>query len=131
MTVTIDLGPELATELRDEAAKEGLDPHGLILYALKEHLHRNRQGAPHLSRAEAALLETINFRWPAEVQKHFDRLVSRRRANKLTSEELAELIAMTDESEKQTVNRVHAVAELGQLRGLSFDAMWDQLGINP
>lgn len=85
--------------------------------------------APHLFQTETHLLETINSRWPSEAQARFDWLVSRRRANKLSQEERAELAAMTHESERQAAERLRAVAELARLRGAPFDETLRQLGI--
>jgi hypothetical protein len=90
---------------------------------------RAERRAPRLSKNETKLLETINYRRPAEAQARFDWLVSRRRANKLSQEERTELVAMTHESEIQAAERVRAVAELARLRGIPFDEMLRQLGI--
>ncbi len=90
---------------------------------------RAERRAPHLSKNETKLLEMINYHRPAEAQARFDRLISRRRANKLSQEERTELVAMTHESEMQAAERVRAVAELARLRGIPFDEMLHQLGI--
>ncbi len=90
---------------------------------------RAERRAPHLSREETVLLGKINSRWPPEEQARYDRLVSRRRANKITAEELVELLRMTDQSEKQAAERVRAVAGLARLRGIAPDEMLRQLGI--
>lgn len=90
---------------------------------------RAERRAPHLSKNETKLLETINFRLPAEAQARFDWLISRRRANKLSQEERTELIAITNQSEIQAAERVRAVAELARLRGIPFEEMLRQLGI--
>ncbi len=92
-------------------------------------LLRAERRAPHLSKKETELFATPNHHWSPETQARFNLLVTRRRANKITSEELAELRTMTDESENQAAERVRAVAELAGLRGLSFDEMWRQLGL--
>ena len=90
---------------------------------------RAERRAPHLSKQESELLETINYRRPPEAQARFDLLVIRRRANKITSAELAELLTMTDQSEMLAAERVRAVMDLAQLRGVSFDEMLRQLGM--
>ena len=130
MTVTLDLSPEMETELRHEAAREGLDPNGFILSTLKERLHRDSRAVPHLSRTETVLLETISANWPTETQARFDSLVAKRRAHKIMSSELAELTSLAEQSEMMAAERVRAVGELAHLRGLSFDEMWRRLGIN-
>jgi hypothetical protein len=130
MTVTLDLNPEMERELRQEAARAGLDTNGFILNTLHERLRRDLRAVPHLSRTETALLETISAAWPAETQARFDALVTKRRARKITPVELAELNSLTDQSEILTAERVRAVGELARLRGLTFDEMWRRLGIN-
>ncbi len=130
MTVTLDLSPEMETELRHEAAREGLDPNRFILTALEERLHRESRAVPHLSRSETALMEAIGANWPRETQARFDSLVAKRRAHKITSGELAELTSLAEQSEIMAAERVRAVGELARLRGLSFDEMWRRLGIN-
>lgn len=90
---------------------------------------RAERRAPHLSREETGLLESINYRRPPEVQARFDQLVTRRRANKITSAELKELRTLTDQSEMQAAERVRAVADLARLRGISVNEMLRQLGI--
>ena len=90
---------------------------------------RAERRAPHLSKQETELLETINYRRPPEAQARFDLLVTRRRANKIISAELAELLTMTDQSEMLAAERVRAVMDLAQLRGVSFDEMLRQLGM--
>ena len=92
-------------------------------------LLRAERRAPHLSKQETELLETIGYRRPPEAQARFDVLVTRRRANKITSAELAELRTMTDQSEMEAAERVRAVADLARLRGVSFDEMLRQLGM--
>ena len=90
-------------------------------------LLRAERRAPHLSKKETELFTVINYHRSSEAQTRFNFLVTKRRANKITFEELAELRAMTDESENQAAERIRAVAELAELRGLTFDEMWNYL----
>ncbi len=92
-------------------------------------LLRAERRAPHLSKKETELFEVINHRRSPEAQAHFDFLIKRRRANKITSEELADLNTMTNQSEMQAAERVRAVSELADIRKLTFDEMWQQLGL--
>lgn len=90
---------------------------------------RAERRAPHLSEAETRLLEKINSGFSPETQKRFNQLVVKRRAYKITTEELAELITLTNQSEAQAAERIQAAAELARLRGISFDEMWRQLKV--
>lgn len=90
---------------------------------------RAERRASHLSARETELFETINSRLMPEAQARFDVLVKRRRANKITSDELAGLRTLNNQSEMQAAQRVRAVMDLAQLRGVSFDEMLRQLGM--
>ena len=90
---------------------------------------RAERRAPHLSKKESELLETINYRRPPTAQSRFDLLVTRRRANKITSAELAELRTITNQSEMEAAERVRAIVDLARLRGVSFDEMLRQFRI--
>ena len=129
MTVTIDLTPELETELRDEAAQEGTDLSVLILNTLRERRPRNRRAAPHLSKEESELLLKINAGLPDETWKRHRILDKRRQAETLTSEEHTELLQLNDEIEEDSVQRIRHVAELAKLRGKPLEEMMKSLGI--
>ena len=90
---------------------------------------RAERRAPHLSEQETELLEIINFRRPPEVQARFDFLLKRMQSNRITRKEHAELLVMTDASEQFAADRIQAVLSLADLRGLTFDEMWKQLGL--
>jgi hypothetical protein len=62
-----------------------------------------------------------------DIQARFDFLVTRRRARKINSVELTELIALAYQSEMKAATRVRAVAELAELRGVAFEELWQQL----
>ena len=130
MTLTIDLTPELETELRDEAAKEGLDPNGFALNALQECLRRNRR-APRFSRQESELLLKINAGLPEETWERYHALVARRKAETLTPEEHAELIQLTHQVEIDNARRIGHLIELAQLRQTTLEAVMHSLGITP
>ena len=95
MTVTIDLGPELEGELRDQAAREGLDANSLIVNALRQHLRQRRRAAPRPSKKETELLLKINAGLPEETWRRYHALVDRRKAETLTQGEHTELIYLS------------------------------------
>ena len=76
---------------------------------------------------EAELFALINYRRSPEAQTRFNLLVKRRQNYKITPEELAELRTMTDESEMKGAERIRAVTELAEIRGLSFVEMWKEI----
>ncbi len=92
---------------------------------------RAQRLAPSLTREESALFMTINRGFSAVRQARFDELVKQLRAERITKEELDELIRLTDEAEQQNVKRIEALGELARLRGVSLTDLMDALGIKP
>jgi hypothetical protein len=92
---------------------------------------RAQRLAPSLTRAESELFMTINMGFSSDRQARFIELVEKRRAERITQEELDELISLADEAEKQNVKRIEALGELARLRGVSLTDLMDALGIKP
>ena len=92
---------------------------------------RAKRGAPCLAKEEAALLEKINQGLLPDVQRRYDELTDKRRAEILASEEHRELLALIDHIERTDAERVQALAELAELRKVSVTALMAQLGICP
>jgi hypothetical protein len=87
--------------------------------------------APHLSAKESGLLIKINKGLPAEVRARLDRLVAKRKAQKLTSKEHQELLRLIDQLEEAEATRAEALAQLARLRGVSMTTLMHDLGIRP
>ncbi len=131
MTMTIDLTPELETQLQEVAAKEGMAPDRFVLDTLREKLYRDRaaQGVPHLSKVESELMQRINQGLPEETWLRYHSLVSQRKAKTLTSEQQQELIRLSDQVEMDYAQRLGLVLELARLRGTSLESQMKTLGI--
>lgn len=131
MTMTIDLTPELETRLRDEAAKEGMDPNRFILNAVEERLHQKRleQNVPYLSKAESELMLKINAGLPVETWRQYHALIAKRNVGTLTNEEQQTLVGLVDQVEIAHARRLGYLLELANLRGTTLDAVMDALGI--
>ncbi len=130
MTLTIDLTPEIEAKLRDEAAKEGLDPDRYVLHTLTERWGQPREtDPPHLSRAESELLQRINEGLPAETWRQYHDLIAKRRAETLTPEQHKALIELSDQVEMDYARRLESVLELAHWRGTSLEAQMQKLGI--
>jgi tRNA A37 N6-isopentenylltransferase MiaA len=128
-TITLELTPELEQQLRDEAAKQGLDPNHYIVNALKERLRPVPRDVSRLSKAEADLLQNINLGLPPEMWEHYHALLAKRRAETLTPEEQATLIEISDQIEQANARRIQYLIELASLRGTSLEAVMQELGI--
>lgn len=133
MAMTIDLRPELEAQLQAEAAKTGIDTSTWIARTVEERLNRsNRQTVPsHLSLEESTLLQKINQGLSESIWQEYHDLIAKRRAETLTTEEHARLIALSDSIEAVHAERMSHVAELAQLRQVPFQTLLDQLGIKP
>ena len=90
---------------------------------------RAQRQAPSLPRAEAELLQKANQSIPAEIQRRYDALIAKRKAETLTPEEYAELLQLTDRVENLAAQRVTYLTELAQLRHTTLSELMRQLGI--
>ncbi len=90
--------------------------------------HAQRK-APHLAETEATLLQHINLPVPDTMQQRYNELIASRRAERLTDEEYAELLRLTDQVEALQAQRVAYLAQLAQLRGKSLTQVMADLGI--
>ncbi|HLK55597.1 MAG TPA: hypothetical protein VKU00_03485 [Chthonomonadaceae bacterium] len=133
MTLTIELTPELEAQLREEAAKIGSDTNTYVVQTLEERLQRkNPPLVPsHLSQEESALLQMINQGLPEAIWQEYHDLVAKRRAETLTPEEHARLIALSDVIAEAHTERMVRVGELARLRNMSLKALMKQLDIKP
>ena len=84
-----------------------------------------------LSIAESKLLLKINQPVPANVQLRYDELLARRDARTLSTDEQQELLRLTDEVELLEAERMKRLIELAQLRQVSLDEVFKQLGLPP
>ncbi|HEY9607636.1 MAG TPA: STAS/SEC14 domain-containing protein [Allocoleopsis sp.] len=128
-TITLELTPELEQQLRDETAKQGLDPSHYIVNTLKEHLRSPLRDASRLSKAEANLLQKINLGLTPEMWENYHALIAKRRAETLTSQEQATLIEISDQIEQANARRIQYLIELASLRGTSLETLMQKLGI--
>lgn len=135
MSLTIDLQPELEAELRQQAARAGMDVRSFAAKALEERLRREAaRGAgspPSLARDETLLLKRINRGWPQAKWDRYGELIGKRRAETLTEREHAELIELGDDLERWNVRQLRDLMKLANLRQTSVDVLRVQLGIRP
>ncbi len=87
------------------------------------------QKAPSLSKSESELLMKINQQIPAAMSQRYAELISKRRAETLTSDEYAELLAVGERIEQLETQRMEALAELARLRKTTLTALMKNLGI--
>lgn len=85
--------------------------------------------APHLSADESALLARINRGLAAPERARMQWLIDKRDGATLTQDEWQEFVALTDQLEILHADRLAALVELSQLRGVTLDETMQQLGI--
>jgi hypothetical protein len=131
-TITLEITPELERQLREEAARQGLEPNHFILNALAERLRPAALPAiPHLSELETELLQQINLGLSAQRWEQYHAWVAKRRAETLTPDEQTALITLSDEIEQANAHRIRALIKLAELRGQTLAEVMQALGINP
>jgi hypothetical protein len=108
-----------------------LPPDELATFVNRVLTLRAERIAPHVAHDEASLLLRINRALPEELQSRFGALVALRRKEKLTPEQHAELLQLTDTVEQFEVGRVEALAEMARLRGTTVADVMRSLGIEP
>jgi hypothetical protein len=112
-------------------AVEQLPPRELAMFVAQVLALRAKRDAPHLSHKEAALLMRINQGIPADLQRSYDDLITKRRATTLTPEDHAELLQLTDRIETLEADRIATLADLARLRHTSLTDLMHTLGIQP
>lgn len=112
-------------------AVEQLNPPDLEKFVSQVISLQARKKAKSFSKDETKLLLKINQKLDPTLQKRYDELIAKRRAETLTSEEYNELLKLTDEIEKFDIKRVEYLAKLAQLRNTTLSKLMKELGIQP
>ncbi|MGQ0591465.1 MAG: hypothetical protein ACT4QB_02135 [Gammaproteobacteria bacterium] len=128
MTLTIEITPELESQVREQATRRGLGAGEYITTILREYL-RHSPDTPCLPEAEAHLLQQINEGLPPELWRRYNELIAKRRAETLTPDERVTLIALSDQVEARNARRIQHLVELAHCRQMALPALMQQLGI--
>ena len=84
ITIVLDITPDLETQIRQAAAKAGVEPDTYITNILEQHLSReDRQGA-NLSNTETDLLQQINLGLTQETWQQYHQFIAKRRSETLS-----------------------------------------------
>ncbi|MEE8522292.1 MAG: STAS/SEC14 domain-containing protein [Thermoanaerobaculia bacterium] len=120
----MSLSPEQLLDAVDQ-----LDPADLKPFVSRIVARAAQRVAPSLSESETPLLQKINRGFSPASDQRCRELVSKRRAETLSSEEHAELLELMDEVEKWQAERVRHLIDLAAIRGNSLSELMDELGI--
>lgn len=85
----------------------------------------------HLSKKESELLRRINSNLSPEKQRRYDELRRKREDETLTDAEYQELLEFVSDIQTIWADRLQAIAELAELRGLSPKQLMKQLELEP
>jgi hypothetical protein len=131
MTITLDIAPDLETQIRQAAAKAGIEPDTYITNILEQHLRSVDLEAANFSNEEADLLQQINLGLSPETWQHYHYLIAKRRSETLSPTEQETLIQITNEIELANARRISALVKLAQYRQTSLEKLMEELGIKP
>jgi uncharacterized protein YnzC (UPF0291/DUF896 family) len=93
---------------------------------------RRKSVKPAWTKTEIELIKKINdCLLSTEEQSLFDKLVKKRRAEKITGSELETLIVLAEKSEMLNVDRINYLVKLAKLKKLTLDEVMEKLGIKP
>ena len=124
----VQVEAQLSTDELLKAAGQ-LNQRELEQFAFQVIALRAQRQAPSLPQVEAELLLKINQGVSPEVQKRYDELIAKRRAESLTPNEYEELLHLADQTEKLETRRMEHLAELARLRRISLTNLMGNLGI--
>lgn len=90
-----------------------------------------RRKVAHLPERESQLLMKINKAIPATLQKRYEDLLTKNRAETITPLEHEELLKIIDKVEIKNAERLENLIELSRIRNISLDVLMRQLHLNP
>lgn len=116
-------------DLLDAVAQLSTDE--LAAFADRIAMLRAERTAAHLSLDETALLLQIERGLPAGSHRRYGELVTKRRNERLSADEHAELIGLTNDIERLDAEHMEALIALAQIRRTSLGELMQSLGIQP
>ena len=132
MTLTIELAADIEEQLHVQAAASGVNAETFVMDSVTDRLKRLRDGTnasreQRLSAEESRLMQEIN-RGPDDAPwQRYRSLVRKRQDETISSEELSELIRLSDLIEGDHVRRLRAVSELAGLRGTTLESLMKEM----
>lgn len=90
-------------------------------------VYQTRQAVPGLDKAE--LLSLVHRNLPPQTQQRWDELLEKRDDTSLTTSEYEELLQLTEEVEELNLQRMTALSQLAQAKGVDLRTMMRQLNL--
>lgn len=107
-----------------------LDTDELRNFVERVSLMLAQRKAASLPELEGSLLQAINQGLPERTQPRYNELQAKLQDDAIASEEHQELLQLVDVVEQAEADRLQALVELAQLRGLTLPALMEQLVCN-
>lgn len=127
MSVTIHLPTDLEKRLKQRAAAEGVHLDDYIVKTLEAQVSSDT--ILNSKQRELVLLKKINLGIPTETWERYNDLIEKRQEELISPEELEELIEITTRIEAANAERMPYLVELAQLRQVSLETVFQQLGL--
>jgi hypothetical protein len=126
MSTAKQLSPDAVIEAAKHLTEMELDNLIRSLHAVQA-----QRKSRALDTDENLLLDKINNGPPVEVWQRYRQLIKKRSQEKLTGDEHAELLRLTEVAEQYQVERLEALIRLARIRNVSLDQLMHSLGITP
>lgn len=129
MSITIQLSSDQEAALRRKAKQAGKAIEQYVESLLSNQLEEANPPRAALSPGETALLDVINRGFPEPFWQRYRELFDKKEDETLSESEYGELLAMVEQVEAYTVERLRALIVLAELRGTDLDTVMRQLGL--
>ncbi len=107
-----------------------LSPSDLNEFILKVNRLHDQKIKVDLTQKERLLLEKINEKLPEVTQQRLEQLQSKKSEGELKDEEQEELLAIVDVIDDMNLERVRALKQLAELRGISVNEVMNLFKIS-
>ncbi|PSR16370.1 STAS/SEC14 domain-containing protein [filamentous cyanobacterium CCP3] len=108
-----------------------LDTDELRNFVERVSLMLAQRRAASLPELEASLLQSINQGLPEDIQQRYSELQTKLQNEAIAPEEHQELPQLIDVVEQADANRLKALVELAQLRGVTLPELMERLELQP
>lgn len=131
MTLTLNIDPALEQRLREQAAKQGVQPDSYVVAAIEERLRLDSRPSSPLNPDESKLLSQIGMGLPEEIWDRYDQLLAKQSDQTLSGEDYGEFERLINTIETDHARRISLLVKLAGLRNVPLESLMHELGIVP
>ncbi len=129
MSITIHIQEDLENRLRQRADAEGVHIADYITKMLEAQIPSYTAPLQEQRPVEVELLQKINLGLSPAFWERYAVLKEKRQGEALLPQEQEELIHLSDQIEEANANRMPYLIELAQIRQISLETLFQQLGL--